>query len=307
MNYGELKTAIQDYCENSETSFVTHIPDFVRSAEDKVFMAVEMPAFWKSNSSIRLRTGEEIPEYTMVPGVLDVLSVRIGETAVAEPEVVEDGPVRYLIKKDYSFLLEAYPGTSSAVTAGLPKYYAISSASGPESISRFGSFGSGSTLVSGLVTTSDLFPGMAISGTGIPSGTVIDYIFASVAIIMSEESESGESQNLTFSTESPSMTIRLGPIPDLSYPLTVDYYGKTAADSITNGDTDGNETWLSVTAPSALLYGSLVEAYIYMKGEPDLVQACEKQFMENLTLLKNMTDNRMESDDYRPRSSMGIA
>ena len=51
MNYGELKTAIQDYCQNSETSFVTHIPDFVRAAEDKVFMAVEMPDFWKVDQS----------------------------------------------------------------------------------------------------------------------------------------------------------------------------------------------------------------------------------------------------------------
>jgi hypothetical protein len=231
MNYGQLKTAIQDYCQNSEESFVTHIPDFVKSAEDKIFMAVEMPAFWKSNSTISLVSGTA--EYTIpYSGAIDIFSVRMGEGAGTGTEVVEDGPVRYLLQKNYDFLLEAYPGTASAKGTGKPKYYAIASA------------GSGA--------------------------------------------------------EDPTLSIRLGPIPDGQYPLTVDYYGKTSADSITSGGTDSNATWLSVTSPYTLLYGSLVDAYIYMKSEPDLIQACEKQFMDNLTLLKNLADNRVYNDSYRP-------
>ena len=38
MDYSELNTAIQDYCQNSETTFVNHINDFIIAAEDKVFL-----------------------------------------------------------------------------------------------------------------------------------------------------------------------------------------------------------------------------------------------------------------------------
>jgi hypothetical protein len=98
------------------------------------------------------------------------------------------------------------------------------------------------------------------------------------------------------------MTIRLGPAPDAAYPLTVDYYGKTVGDSITSGSTPAapltTKTWLSVTAPDALLYGALVQAYTFMKGEPDMIQAYESKFVESLMFLKNMGEGRQTDDVY---------
>ena len=38
----QLKTAIQDYTDNSETSFVTHLPDFIKGAEERIFKSVDL-------------------------------------------------------------------------------------------------------------------------------------------------------------------------------------------------------------------------------------------------------------------------
>ena len=54
-----------------------------------------------------------------------------------------------------------------------------------------------------------------------------------------------------------------------------------------------------MTAPDVLLYGSLVQAYTYMKGEQDIIQLYDKQFLEGLGLLKNMGEARQPSDLYR--------
>ena len=220
-----LKTAIQDYCQNSEITFVNHLNDFIISVEDKVFSAVQMSAFFKSDSSIV--TADGTGEYTIAAGSLDIFSVRIGETAVSGAETVEDGPVRYLIRKDYDFLLEAYPGNSSAKGTGIPKYYATSHA-----------------------------------------GT---------------------------SSNDPTINIRLGPIPDAIYPVTVDYYGKAEADSIISV-TGG--TWLSKTFPQVLLNGCLAEAYTFMKGEPDLIQNYQSQFQEGVMMIKNLGEGRQNEDSY---------
>jgi len=68
--------------------------------------------------------------------------------------------------------------------------------------------------------------------------------------------------------------------------------------SLTAG-ADSGVTWLSDNAPNALLYGSLVEAYTYMKGEPDLLGVYEKQFNEALSRIKDLAEARENSDAYR--------
>jgi len=68
--------------------------------------------------------------------------------------------------------------------------------------------------------------------------------------------------------------------------------------SLTAGSESGT-TWLSDNAPNALLYGSLVEAYIYMKGEQDMLQMYEKQFSEAMNRIKDLAESRENSDAYR--------
>ena len=62
---------------------------------------------------------------------------------------------------------------------------------------------------------------------------------------------------------------------------------------------DTTTTWLSKNAINAILYGSLVEAYIFMKGEPDVIQQYEKRFMEEVSRLKDFGESRENNDAYR--------
>ena len=63
--YAELKTAIQDFAENTETTFVTNLPVFIRSAEDRVFTLVDLELFRKNANAV-LTIGSE---YLSVPSL----------------------------------------------------------------------------------------------------------------------------------------------------------------------------------------------------------------------------------------------
>ena len=62
---------------------------------------------------------------------------------------------------------------------------------------------------------------------------------------------------------------------------------------------DSGTTWLSENAPNALLYGSLYEAYAYMKGEPDMLQLYDSRFTEALSRIKDLAEARENTDAYR--------
>ena len=320
MNYSELSTAIQDYCQNSEETFVNHINDFIIAAEDKIFMAVSMPAFWKSDSTSITASGTA--EYALSSGVIDIFSVRVGETAVSSAEEVKDGPVRYLLRKDYDFLLEAYPGAADGVTSSIPKYYAVSSASVSAgavlrtvtSATNVTTEGSTTVSIDSYIPAYTLWLSrqttLVISGPNIPPDTTVVSFDGDPDITISNAATGTSTGSITFEYydlgatpgPQPTVTIRLGPIPNAIYPMTVDYYGKTSTDSITSGSTPDapltTNTWLSVTAPDTLLYGALSQAYTFMKGEPDIIQNYELKFNEGLMLLKNMGEGRQASDAF---------
>lgn len=87
--------------------------------------------------------------------------------------------------------------------------------------------------------------------------------------------------------------ITLAPAPDTNYTITLTYFGYPA--SITTAGT----SWLGDNFSSVLLYGSLVEAYTFMKGEADLIQLYDGKFKEALDLLKNLVDAKNRQDSYR--------
>jgi len=88
----------------------------------------------------------------------------------------------------------------------------------------------------------------------------------------------------------------LGPTPDSSYAVELHYFYRPS--SLTSGS-GSNTTWLSENAELALLYGSLMEAYIYMKGEPDVMALYEKRFMEAIQGLKMFGEAKEVTDEYR--------
>jgi hypothetical protein len=88
-------------------------------------------------------------------------------------------------------------------------------------------------------------------------------------------------------------TFILGPTPDASYSMELHYYYYPA--SIVTAGT----TWLGDNFDSALLYGSLLEAYTYMKGEADVLANYKARYDEAMFLLKQLGDGKNRRDAYR--------
>jgi hypothetical protein len=87
----------------------------------------------------------------------------------------------------------------------------------------------------------------------------------------------------------------LGPTPDATYMVELHYY--YYPESITVA-ADG-QTWLGDNFDSVLLYGSLVEAYTYMKGEQDMMALYNGKYQEALALAKRLGDGMERQDAYR--------
>jgi hypothetical protein len=85
----------------------------------------------------------------------------------------------------------------------------------------------------------------------------------------------------------------LAPTPDVAYTVEMHYF--FYPESIVTAGT----TWLGDNFDSALLYGALVEAYTYMKGEADIVAAYNKRYEEAMILAKRLGDGMERSDAYR--------
>ena len=201
--FAQLKTAIQDYVDNSETTFVNHLSDFIKASEERIFKNVDLELFRKNVTSAMTSSDK----FVSIPS--DYLSS-------FSLQITTAGSESFLLQKDVNFLQEAFDGSASA---GLPRYYAVFD--------------------------------------------INNFIVA--------------------------------PTPNSNYAIELHYYYRPA--SLTAG-ADSGTTWLSTNAPFALLYGSLVEAYTYMKGEPDIMQQYEKRFNDQLVRLKDLAEARENSDAY---------
>ena len=202
--YAGLKTAIQNFTENTETTFVDTLDTFIKTAEERILKAVDLEYFRK-NATASMTSGNQ---YLATPSdFLAAFSVSITNSSSKE----------FLLQKDVNFVQEFNPNSS---TTGVPKYYA-----------RF--------------------------------------------------------DNTNFI---------IAPTPDAAYVTEVHYYYRPT--SLTSGSTSGT-TWLSTNAPNTLLYGALVEAYTFMKGEQDVMAMYDKRFMESLARLKDLGEARENTDAYR--------
>ena len=203
MNYSQLSTLIQDYCESTEQSFVANIPTFVQLAEERIYNSVQIPAIRKNVTGTMTNT---FPYFQLPDDWLSTFSL-----AVIDPVT---GEYEYLINKDVNFIRAAYPPPNST---GKPKYYAIFD----------------------------------------------------------------------------DATMLLGPTPDVAYTAELHYYYYPV--SIVNYGT----SWIGDNFETVLLYGSLREAYTYLKGEQDMMQYYEQKYQEALALLKRLGDGLDRQDAYR--------
>lgn len=88
-------------------------------------------------------------------------------------------------------------------------------------------------------------------------------------------------------------SLLLGPVPDAAYTVELHYSYKPS--SIVTSST----SWLGDNCESALLYGCLVEAYTFLKGEPDLLQLYKARYDEALGRLKILGEGRNKTDMFR--------
>ncbi len=88
-------------------------------------------------------------------------------------------------------------------------------------------------------------------------------------------------------------TMLLGPTPDTGYTTELHYYYYPA--SIVTAGT----SWLGENFETVLLYGAIREAYVYLKGEQDLMNYYEQKYQESLALLKRLGDGLDRQDAYR--------
>jgi hypothetical protein len=85
----------------------------------------------------------------------------------------------------------------------------------------------------------------------------------------------------------------LGPTPDVNYTMELHYYA--APQSIV----DAGTSWLGQNYPSVLLWGSLVEASVFLKGEADMTQNYQNKYNEAMGLLKMLGDAKNREDNFR--------
>jgi len=202
--YDSLKQAIQDYTENSETTFVNNLPVFIRAAEERILKNVQLNLFMRN----QVGTMTTNIQYLGAPS--DFL-------APFSITITVSGKKQFLEFKDLSFIEEFNPDYT---VTGVPRYYA--------------QFDVGNFIVA--------------------------------------------------------------PTPNQDYAVEVQYLFRPA--SLTSGAGTGT-TWLSDNADLAMLYGSLVEAYIFMKGEQDIMAQYNQRFNEAVIGLKMLGEAKETTNDYR--------
>ena len=205
MTYADLKTAIEEWSEYSESTFVSNIPLFIRLAEERILKNVQLSVFRKNATASTVASDQYLacPTDFLAPFSLSLEG--------------SSGGKFFLEFKDPSFIQLYNP--DSAVT-GQPKYYA--------------------------------------------QYDVDNFILAAT--------------------------------PDDTYTAELHYMYRPA--SLTAG-ADSATTWLSENAEVCLLYGSLLEGAVFMKGESDVMQNYTQRFQDAINSLKMLGESKEVADEYR--------
>lgn len=293
MNYSELVTAVQDYCEN--TFPTVDMNTMIRNAEQNIYNTVQLASLRKNMTGSLTANNK----YLSAPDdFLSVYSLAVIKT---------NGEYLYLLNKDVNFIREAYPGPSDT---GLPKHYAIF---GPNSASTNElSFIIGPTpnisygvelhfyyLPESIVQAAINQVTIASGGSGYTNGTYFNVPLtggsgnsARANIVIS----GGAVTSVTLSNRGCYFAANnsLG-VSELNVGGTGSGFVLTV-NSVANST---GTTWLGDNFETALFNGTMVEAIRFMKGDADLVQFYQQQFTQSLALLKNLGDGKQRMDAYR--------
>ena len=201
--YTTLKTAIQDYVQSTETTFVSQLARFILNAEERILKECQLDVFRKSSQGLA-SSGNA---YLAKPS--DFL-------AQNSLSVINGSSKEFLLYKQATMLQDYTPNPA---TTGVPEYYA----------------------------------------------------------------------------DWDQDTFLLAPTPDSGYTMELHYFYRPQSITVSSDGT----SWLGTNAELALLYGSLVEAYTFLKGEPDLLGLYNQRYGEALQWLKNLGEGLQTRDQYR--------
>jgi len=331
MTLAELKTLIQNYVENDETTFVSTLNDMIQISEQRLFELIQFD-FFRKNVTGNLTVGNT---YLTAPSDFQMSF----SLAVIDSNTND---YHYLDKKHPSFMREysddavvsltTYTVTvaSGVNTYGSGNKYYLNGINSPTieltegqtyrfdqsnssnsshplrfSITDNGTWGEGTEYTTGVTTVGT--PGSAGAYTqiivAVDAPTLYYYCTNHTGMggqANTPASERGRplyyadfDKELSTAANNGS-TLIVSPVPDQDYSVELHYlYVPTSLTSATTG------TWLSQNAKNALLYGSLVEAYTFMKGEPELITLYETRFNQEVARLKNLAEARGRKDEYR--------
>ena len=200
--YTTLKTAIQDYVQSTETTFVSQLPRFILNAEERILKQCQLDVFRKNVAGSLTASNKFLTKPTdfLAPFSLSVINSSNNE---------------FLLYKHVTFLQDYTPNPA---TEGVPLYY-------------------------------------------------------------------GDWDENTF---------LVAPTPSSALSVELHYFYRPTSITTTSDGT----SWLGDNAELTLLYGALVEAYIFMKGEQDLLASYEGRFQESMQWLKNLGEAEQVTDQY---------
>ena len=271
--YTQLKNAIQDYTDNNEASFVSNLDRFIESAEERIFTSVDLELFRKNVSGV-MTSGNEF------------LAVPNDYLASFSMSIEVSSSKQFLQQKDVNYLQEYTP---NAATTGVPLYYAkydfqnfiLAPTPNDNYATELHYYHRPAGLTSSKFTlTVNNVTGVFVSNETITGGT------------------SGESTTINSLTSATQFVVTI-PTGTFTVGETVTGGTSGATGGVVSTSDDTTTTWISENAPNAILFGSLIEAYIYMKGEPDIMKLYSERFLEALSRLKDYAEARENTDAYR--------
>ena len=274
MNYTQLVTQVSDYCENS---FPTdNMNTFIRQAEQRIYNTAQPANLRKNVTGLITSTNK----YLSAPD--DFLSV---------------------------YSLAAYPRNliSGTGTAG-QKTIVVTTNTGIKVGQQVTGSGIGLNALVRKITGTTIT--LTVANTGAVSGSLVfqgDYFY----LLNKDVNFIREAYPLSALAAEPrhyaifgpttttlgvitnELSFIVGPTPDSTYSVELHYY--YYPESIVTAGT----TWLGDNFDSVLLYGTICEAFMYMKGDGDMVKLAQERYVQAIALYKNLADGKQRADAYR--------
>lgn len=296
MNYVQLYQAIQDYAETTEQLFVANIPRFVQEAEDRIYNSVQIPSLRK-NVTGTLTSGNK---YLSLPNDwLSTYSLAI---------IKADGNYEYLLNKDVNYIRQAFPNPADT---GTPTHYALfgsqysatnelSLIMGPTPDANYNAelhyFYYPPTIVQGQIT----LIAVTTAGTLYVPGTYEN-------VSLTGGSGSGATATITVNSSGVVSSASLTDggqfyVVGNTLSATAASLGGAGSGLVITVNAISNATgtsWLGDNYDPVLFYGSMREAMIFQKQEPDVIKNYEEKYLEAMQQLKRLGDGLERGDAYR--------